>query len=78
MKNKRQETEERRGRTMRITEAKGLSLEDFEMLDDDYSGFDAESTKNHPIRDEEETFMQFIKKGSEKVKLDPAVQKILG
>lgn len=63
---------------MKIAEAKDLTLEEFAKLDAAYSGFEAENTKNHPLRDEDESFMEFIKKGSEKIKSDPTVKKILG
>ena len=63
---------------MKIAEAKKLSPEKFAELDEAYSGFEMENTKNHPIRDEGESFMDFIKKGSEKIKTDPTVKKILG
>lgn len=63
---------------MKISQAKELSYEEFAKLDDDYGGFEKENTKNHPVRDEGETFMEFIKKGSEKIKTDPAIKKILG
>lgn len=72
------QTKERRGRIMKIAEAKDLTLEEFAKLDAAYSGFEAENTKNHPLRDEDESFMEFIKKGSEKIKSDPTVKKILG
>lgn len=72
------QTKERRGRIMKIAEAKDLTLEEFAKLDATYSGFEAENTKNHPLRDEDESFMEFIKKGSEKIKSDPTVKKILG
>lgn len=71
-------TGERRGKRMKISEAKELTLKEFSVLDEAYSGFEAETTKNHPVRDEGETFMEFIEKGSEKIKHDPAVKKILG
>lgn len=71
-------TEESRGRIMKISEAKRLTPEEFAKLDAAYGGFEAENTKNHPVRDENESFMEFIKKGSEKIKSDPTVKKILG
>lgn len=78
MKKIKKQTKERRGRIMKIAEAKDLTLEEFAKLDAAYSGFEAENTKNHPLRDEDESFMEFIKKGSEKIKSDPTVKKILG
>lgn len=77
MENKNDRIKERGGRTMKIEEIMGLSLEEFAELDDAHSGFDAESTGNHPLRDEGETFLQFVKKGSEKIKFDPALKTIL-
>lgn len=68
---------ERGGSQMKIEEAKELSLEKFSMLDDVYGGFDVESSKNHPIREDGESFMEFAKKGSEKLKNDPVIKKIL-
>lgn len=69
---------ERRGKIMKISKAKSLTPEEFAKLDAAYSGFEAENTKNHPVRDEGETFMEFIQKGSEKIKSDPTIKKILG
>lgn len=77
MKHRGMQTEERRGIRMKISEAKELTLEEFSELDEAYSGFEAEKTKNHPLRDEDESFMEFIQKGSEKIKSDPMVKKIL-
>ena len=74
---KNERTEERRGTIMKIAKAKSLTPEEFAKLDDAYSGFEAENTKNHPMRDEDESFMDCIKKGSEKIKSDPTVKKIL-
>ena len=71
-------TNKRKGSVMKIAEAKSLTPEEFEKLDTAYSGFEAESTKNHPVREDGESFMEFIKKGSEKIKSDPTVKKILG
>ena len=71
-------TNERRGRTMKIAEAKSLSFEEFKKLSSDYGGFEMENTKNHPLRSNGESFMDFIKKGSRKIKTDPAIRKILG
>ena len=70
-------TKEHRRTTMKIKEAKGLSLEEFSKLDETYGGFDVESSRNHPVREEGESFMQFIKKGSKKIKNDPVIKKIL-
>lgn len=66
-----------RKRTMKIADAKRMSLEEFSELDDLYGGFDAERTKNHPIRVEGESFMDFMKKGSKKIKNNPVIKKIL-
>lgn len=77
MDKQRGNTQERRGRIMKISEAKSLTPEEFAELDAAYSGFEKENTKNHPVRDEGETFMEFLKKGSEKIKSDPTVKKIL-
>lgn len=71
-----EKTEERN--TMKIGEAKELSFEEFSRLDDAYGGFATEISKNHPLRDEGEEFMEFVKKGSEKIKTNPTVKKILG
>lgn len=65
------------GKTVKILEAKTMSLEEFSQLDDMYDGFDAESSKNHPIRDDGESFMDFMKKGSKRIKNDPIIKKIL-
>ncbi len=64
-------------RVMKIEEAKNLSFEEFSELDDAYGGFTAENSKNHPLRNEDESFMEFVKKGSEKIKNNPAIRKIL-
>lgn len=77
MEEEKYHTEEKRGRTMKIAEARGLTFEEFAKLDDEYGGFEMESTKNHPLRDEGESFMEFIKKGSEKIKFDPVIKEIL-
>lgn len=65
------------GKTVKISEAKNMSLEEFSALDELYGGFDAEKTKNHPIREKEESFMDFMKKGSKKIKDDPIIKSIL-
>ncbi|MCM1246735.1 MAG: hypothetical protein NC293_13940 [Roseburia sp.] len=72
------EKEKKRGeKRMKIKKAKSLSLEKFSELDDIYGGFDGEKTKNHQIREEGESFMDFMKKGSKKIKNDPVIKKIL-
>ena len=78
MEGENSKAKERTGKKMKIEEAKKITPEEFKKLDDAYGGFETENTKNHPLRDEDETFMQFIKKGSEKIKSEPAVKKILG
>lgn len=77
MEDKKKDSTERRGETMNLEEAKRLSADDFEKLDEVFGGFDAENTKNHPLRNEGESFMEFAKKGSEKIKSDPIIKKIL-
>lgn len=76
MNNRKARTKEG-GKTMNIEEAKALSLEEFSRLDETYGGFNTENTKNHPLRDKGESFMEFAKKGSEKIKSDPVIKKIL-
>lgn len=77
MEEERIKAKERRGKKMKVSEAKLLTLEEFSKLDDEFGGFDSESSKNHPIRKEGEGFMDFMKKGSKKIKNDPVVKKIL-
>ena len=77
MQNTKEQSKKDGGRTMTVKEAKELTFERFLELDKAYGGFEIENTKNHPIRDEDETFMEFIKRGSEKIKSDPTIKKIL-
>lgn len=78
MEERENKIQEEKGRKMKISEAKNLTKEEFEKLDEAYGGFEKENTRNHPVREENESFMEFIKKGSDKIKSDPAVKKILG
>lgn len=77
MESRKEGTGNRGGKAMKIEEAKSLSLEEFSKLEDIYGGFDTESSKNQPIRKKGESFMEFAKKGSEKIKNDPVIKKIL-
>lgn len=40
-------------------------------------GLKQKTQKNHPVRDNNESFMEFIKRGSEKIKSEPTVRKML-
>ena len=68
LENEMDKTKERKGWSMTIEKAMTLSPEEFAMLDKQYEGFNKETYTNHQTHNGEETFYDFIEKGSERIK----------
>lgn len=68
MKEKRKTTQKNGGKKMTLEKAMMLSSEEFAMLDEQYDGFNRETYNNHQTHNGEETFYDFIEKGSERIK----------
>ena len=56
---------------MTIKQAKRLTLDEFSRLDD---GSEAKIKQNHSLKRAGESFMEFVKGGSEKLKSDPVIR----
>ena len=50
---------------MRAIEKIGLTKEVFKAMYEEYGGFNSQLNKNHPEHGKEETFLSFLKNGSE-------------
>lgn len=61
-------------RTMTIEEAQSLTFEEFSILDEACKGFNGQMYKNHQIRTSEETFGDYLKEGSSKLKENPMIK----
>lgn len=62
------------GKKMTIQKALSLSSEEFEMLDNEYGGFNKETYSNHKLSGDDETSLGFLREGSEKIKNNPVVK----
>ena len=56
----------------------GMTCEEFCQLYQECDGFNGEFYKNHPILEEGEPFIDFLKKGSESLKSREMIKNILG
>lgn len=66
---------QRRGEhIMTIEKARNLSAEEFSKLSEDCKGFNDEVYRNHGLREPDETFGEFLSKGSKRIKDDPMIR----
>lgn len=59
---------------MTIEKALSLSTDEFIRLSDECNGFNDEMYKNHPIHTDDETIIDFLLKGSQRIKDNPAIR----
>jgi hypothetical protein len=56
------------GRVMNIEKGMEITSEEFVRLNNEYGGFNSENYHNHQTHDSSESFYDYIRKGSEKIK----------